>query len=241
MSLAFHASPFENDSNYHENKNNNNNNLRARKKLANNKTQKRYQAINTEKVNSMLASIHNSSANDDELSDFNPPSKPVSMGVQNTILKEGMTNVSDVTAQSNQSPPEHPPHNMQMFNEDIDMNSIQTNYGDSENAEEYYRKMIPNYGPANRQLLASQHIQYPPNYGATNSSINKTNSITNSTNYAGNGDNILEKLNYMINLLEENHDERTGNVTEEVVLYSFLGIFIIFIADSFSRVGKYTR
>jgi hypothetical protein len=45
----------------------------------------------------------------------------------------------------------------------------------------------------------------------------------------------------MINLLEEHQDERTDNVTEEVVLYSFLGIFIIFVVDSFARVGKYVR
>jgi hypothetical protein len=45
----------------------------------------------------------------------------------------------------------------------------------------------------------------------------------------------------MINLLEEHQDERTNNVTEEVVLYSFLGIFIIFVVDSFARVGKYVR
>jgi hypothetical protein len=45
----------------------------------------------------------------------------------------------------------------------------------------------------------------------------------------------------MINLLEEQQDERTNNVTEEVVLYSFLGIFIIFIVDSFAKTGKYVR
>ena len=45
----------------------------------------------------------------------------------------------------------------------------------------------------------------------------------------------------MINLLEDQQDERTNNVTEEVVLYSFLGIFIIFVVDSFARVGKYIR
>ena len=45
----------------------------------------------------------------------------------------------------------------------------------------------------------------------------------------------------MINLLEEQKDEKTNNVTEEVVLYSFLGIFIIFVVDSFARVGKYVR
>ena len=56
-----------------------------------------------------------------------------------------------------------------------------------------------------------------------------------------NQDILLQKLNYMITLLEDQQDERTNNVTEEVVLYSFLGIFIIFIADSFVRVGKYIR
>jgi hypothetical protein len=54
-------------------------------------------------------------------------------------------------------------------------------------------------------------------------------------------DILIEKLNYMIHLLEEQQDERTNTVTEEVVLYSFLGVFIIFIVDAFSRVGKYTR
>jgi hypothetical protein len=52
---------------------------------------------------------------------------------------------------------------------------------------------------------------------------------------------LYEKLNYMIHLLEEQKDEKTGHVMEEVILYSFLGVFIIFIIDSFARVGKYTR
>ena len=54
-------------------------------------------------------------------------------------------------------------------------------------------------------------------------------------------DVLIQKLNYMINLLEQNQDERTNHVTEEIVLYSFLGIFIILIVDSFVRVGKYVR
>jgi hypothetical protein len=54
-------------------------------------------------------------------------------------------------------------------------------------------------------------------------------------------DVLMEKLNYMIHLLEEQQDEKTGSVTEEVILYSFLGIFIIFLADTFTRVNKYTR
>jgi hypothetical protein len=54
-------------------------------------------------------------------------------------------------------------------------------------------------------------------------------------------DQLMEKLNYMIHLLEEQKDEKTGHVMEEVILYSFLGVFIIFIVDSFARAGKYTR
>ncbi len=54
-------------------------------------------------------------------------------------------------------------------------------------------------------------------------------------------DQILEKLNYMIHLLEEQQDFKTGNATEEIILYSFLGIFMIFVIDSFTRASKYVR
>ena len=37
----------------------------------------------------------------------------------------------------------------------------------------------------------------------------------------------------MIHLLEENKDERTNNIAEELILYGFLGVFMIFIVDSF--------
>ena len=52
---------------------------------------------------------------------------------------------------------------------------------------------------------------------------------------------LLHKLNYIITLLEEQKDEKTNNVIEEVILYSFLGIFIIFIIDSIARASKYVR
>lgn len=59
---------------------------------------------------------------------------------------------------------------------------------------------------------------------------------------ASSGDNkLLEKINYMIYLLEQQQNEKTDNITEEFILYSFLGIFIIFVVDSFARAGKYTR
>ena len=52
---------------------------------------------------------------------------------------------------------------------------------------------------------------------------------------------LMQKLNYMINLLEEQHDDKIKSVTEEIVLFGFLGVFIIYVVDSFAKVGKYVR
>jgi hypothetical protein len=52
---------------------------------------------------------------------------------------------------------------------------------------------------------------------------------------------LMEKINYMIHMLEAQQAEKTSNITEEFILYTFLGIFIIYIVDSFARAGKYTR
>ena len=54
-------------------------------------------------------------------------------------------------------------------------------------------------------------------------------------------DPIMEKLNKMLYLLEEQQQEPTKHIMEEFILYTFLGVFIIFIVDSFSRSGKYIR
>jgi len=58
---------------------------------------------------------------------------------------------------------------------------------------------------------------------------------------AGSDDKLMERINYMIHLLEQQQQEKTANVTEEFLLYTFLGVFVIYIVDSFSRTGKYTR
>ena len=52
---------------------------------------------------------------------------------------------------------------------------------------------------------------------------------------------LIEKLNYVIDLLEEQQDYKTNSILEDLILYAFLGIFIIFIVDSFSKSNKYVR
>jgi len=58
---------------------------------------------------------------------------------------------------------------------------------------------------------------------------------------SGGDDKLMEKINYMIHMIEEQQREKTGNITEEFLLYTFLGVFIIFVVDSFARTGRYTR
>jgi hypothetical protein len=52
---------------------------------------------------------------------------------------------------------------------------------------------------------------------------------------------LSQQVAYMIQLLEEQRDEKTGHVTEEIILYLFLGIFVIFVVDTFVKTGRYSR
>ena len=52
---------------------------------------------------------------------------------------------------------------------------------------------------------------------------------------------LTKKINYMIQLLEAQKSVKTDGVVEDVILYSFLGVFMIFLVESFTKVGKYVR
>lgn len=228
MSFAINAALFDEDSN---NKNNTEDydNYLNKKKQTHNKTQKKYPKENfdTEKVNSVLEKIHNSQKSDDaendmNLGDFNPPPKPQSAGVNKTISTEQMMNMTNQNDLMFRTLGRAPQPNYQ-GGDDLDLNNY-TNYGDSKTSEEYYKKVLPSYNAISNR-----------------NQVNKLYHSMAQNNDAPSQDVLLQKINYMISLLEDSHDEKTNNVTEEVILYSFLGIFIIFIADSFARVGKYVR
>ena len=63
----------------------------------------------------------------------------------------------------------------------------------------------------------------------------------NSSSNSNNSNSLEEKVNYLIEMLEKQNEKKTDYVTEEIVLYLFLGIFIIYTVDSFTRINKYTR
>ena len=228
MSFAFSAALFDenNDSDFLNNK------------RKHSKTQKNYKEnfdtgknFDKGKVNSVLEEVHKKSTPDDdedEPRNFNPPPPPVP-GKPVATKKESMmnmTNQNDIMFRTLGSAPQ--PNNQE--NNDLDLNDY-SNYGDKKTVEEYYKKMLPGYNPNN---------QNNQNSNPSNRLYHRMN-YEQASNVAPSQDVLLQKINYMITLLEDQQDEKTNNVTEEVVLYSFLGIFIIFIVDSFAKVGKYVR
>ena len=96
-------------------------------------------------------------------------------------------------------------------------------YGDSDSPV-----TIENFSGLESNEVEEYYKNTVPFYGKSNSSeMNK--------------DELMARLDHILHLLEEQKDEKTGHVTEELILYSFLGIFIIFVVDSFARAGKYVR
>jgi len=220
MSLAIYAAPFNENSMYKEE--NNDNVLNKKKQTHHNKTQKRYikEDFDTLKVNDVLDNIHNNQEEDDynNLGEFKPPPYPNSSGVNKTIdakeINNDVNNIKNVIGVA--------PQSINNNETNLDLNNYKLNYGNKHSNDEYYNKMMPGYirNQVNRQ---HNNINIPDNLSPSDQDV------------------LLHKINYMINLLEDQQDEKTNNVTEEVILYSFLGIFMIFIVDSFARIGKYVR
>jgi hypothetical protein len=258
MSLAITAQTIEN-SDY------NSNNHIINRKRTNNKTQKRiptsFDEIDHSKVQNVLNSIYKNLGDDTDnnLGDYkpratsapvnasytpiNPLAPPASMRQkqeQQQGSKEGMSNydynADDVNNYSNKFVPQP------VQNDSMDLQDLQDVYMNNDQVKRYFKNLVPNFQPTAQQQSSSQSSsqnssQSLPQYKQSQSHYNtNTNINTSDTNQV-----LIDKLNYMINLLEEQQDERTNNVTEEVILYSFLGVFIIFVVDGFARVTRYTR
>jgi hypothetical protein len=52
---------------------------------------------------------------------------------------------------------------------------------------------------------------------------------------------LTYKMDKLMELLEQQSEIRTTKKNEEIVLYCFLGIFTIYVLDSFASIGKYSR
>jgi len=97
------------------------------------------------------------------------------------------------------------------------------NYGANDTPSAIYSNYIKSYEPPAKM---TPNQPYYAKMGLGNQSIDNK---------------LMEKINYMIHMMEDQHNEKTNNITEEFILYTFLGVFMIFLVDSFARSGKYTR
>jgi hypothetical protein len=235
--LAFNAAPIKDNENT-------NGNTNDKKRNARNKTLKKYNSNGNGngRVADMINQIHQSSLlndDDNEMGDFNLP-LPESVGNQRKaeteVKQQGQNTFVPHEDQSQgkwqgtswhqaHNPPPQLQQQAQMQQQQINQQQQQSNNddGDASISRDGFQNL-------------SAHI--PDNY------LNKQIPYYNQMSVGGsapNRDELLTKLNYMIHILEEQQDQKTGHVTEEVVLYSFLGIFIIFVIDSFARAGKYVR
>jgi len=177
---------------------------------------KKNKKIKNKKINTILKHINIKNFNNNDLVNFNPPPKPISMGVENTIYKDNEqindTLVEDENDSDNQN--------------NYDLNNINNETNDNEINVNNYNTLDSNINE--QEMYKENYKDYVPYY-------------TNASNYNTNNKELVEKLNYMIHLLEDNKNIKSESVTEDVILYSFLGVFIIFVIDSFSRATKYIR
>lgn len=99
---------------------------------------------------------------------------------------------------------------------------------------------LPEYMPSD---IGTDHLSnYTKSYAA-GAILGKPyyNRGSSDSSSSSNDTALMQKLNYITHILEDIQLEKTSNITEELILYSFLGVFVIFIVDSFARVGKYHR
>ena len=90
---------------------------------------------------------------------------------------------------------------------------------------------VPNHVPNN---VHNEMINIPTNL---NVPTNLNNNNINERKLEG----TINRLNHIIHLLEQQQNEKTDTVIEELILYLFLGFLIIYIIDTFFRAGKYVR
>lgn len=206
-------------------------------KNTNNMTDKSYYS---NKVNDVLSKIHNQIYSegleemDEPYGNFEPISRPTPMKTGKKEIEEfsQMTsNPQNVLSQMD-NVPTYKAMKYEELSESTSPNSqYQYPYPDyakhiQSNPNSYYRRADNTSSPSNQKITLDA---FPMVNDISYNGYDKNNKL------------LMEKLNYMIHLLEETHDEQTNNVLEEVILYSFLGIFIIFLIDNFIKVGRYVR
>ena len=169
----------------------------------------------TNRVNEIINKMSSVSVENDgaKLADFNPPPNPA-VQIKKDLEQPGTKGADPpMTNLANPLQMPAPTFSNRSVNPYVTNNAANITLGN------YQQVYTPQVTPINKPYYASMGI------GVSDSTDSK----------------VMEKINYMIHMLENMESEKTANVTEEFVLYTFLGVFVIYVLDSFSRSGKYIR
>ena len=216
-SLVINAATLDDDYNNNGTNNNygnNGNNASCRK----NQTYKNKNAQKIDKT--MLHQLYNSNSNDadDTLGDFVPVQKPLH---NSNFQQHSLNTMNTMNTNSNSK------KNEQSEEEDVvDKRTMESTY-----ENELYKQYINNY---NNSYAKDVHSLNQSNQ-LNSSFYTTTNTNTNTNN------DLLKRLDKILYLLEEEKNDQSHLITEELILYVFLGVFIIYVLDSFVRAGKYVR
>jgi hypothetical protein len=220
MSLAMYASEFNME----------NNPIQKKRENMRNKTLKRREPVkSTANVDILKKRIQYDDGEEDDdeednLTNFQPLQHPNSAGIERMMNSNIVQETTDYGMGQGMGQGMGKGMNTHQINSQPNLPYGQT-ATEQQSQQEGFTQLPSEY--------AKQYYQQYVPYFNQSSDDNSPNGV--------NKDELLTKLNQIIYLLEEQQDEKTGRVTEELILYSFLGIFIIFIVDSFARVGKYVR
>ena len=189
-------------------------------------------------LGNLMSKIHENTEEDDEYSNNNNYSANVIDESISKSLTSSLNSELEKIQKMRQSG-NNIPHNVFFNNNELNNSPVQSlNQNIGEN---------PTQNPTNNNKSFSSSLlgdiaktgDFSNFNDSYNLKYNPSSQNANSINYDNN--KLLSKLEYIIHLLEEQHNEKTNYITEELILYLFLGIFILFVLDSFARASKYVR
>jgi hypothetical protein len=228
-----------------------NNNLSESKiyKKSNNKTLKNKKSVEFDESNitntknnevlknkitslgNLMSKLHENNEEDDNYNS-NYQSNFIDDSISNTLtdsLNSELNKIQKMRESGNNIPQNNLQNNNNIENNNIENNNIENNNKSDNNL---YNSNLLGVINSDKNSVSN----YNDGYNLSYNSLTNNDNITNIDN-----NKLLSKLDYIIHLLEENHNEKTNHITEELILYLFLGIFILFVLDSFARASKYIR
>lgn len=213
-----------------------------------NRTIKKRRDLKNEKVMNFIENLENDSDSDDDMNQ--PPDLPKpelqtkkTYPQQNIPMPYTGKHTTELGIQADYSyDPSVIPSQASILNNPHSQNSIQQQIQQLQQQQREYMRQQKRANIQNdNEVTVEQFSTMPTNTNTPSFVPYYTQTGSGQQEIHGSKDVLLEKLNYMIHLLEDQKEEKTGHVTEELILYTFLGAFVIFVVDSFARVGKYVR